>query len=64
MAKEGISKTIFRCPGIIGLCEWVVTTFGLNKTGATYHRVMNLIFHDLFGVFLKVYIDDIVVKMT
>ena len=37
-------------------------TFGLKNSGATYQRAMNLIFHDLLGVILEVYIDDIVVK--
>jgi hypothetical protein len=27
-------------------------TFGLKNTGATYHRAMNLIFHDLLGIIL------------
>jgi hypothetical protein len=37
-------------------------TFGLKNTGATYQRAMSLIFHDLLGIILEVYIDDIVVK--
>jgi hypothetical protein len=37
-------------------------TFGLNNTGATYRRAINLIFHDLLGVLMEVYIDDVVVK--
>jgi hypothetical protein len=36
--------------------------FGLNNAGATYQRVMNLIFHDLLRVLMEVYIDDVVVK--
>ena len=40
IAKEDIVKTAFRCPGIIGLFEWVVMTFGLKNAGATYQRVM------------------------
>jgi hypothetical protein len=52
----------FHCPGFIGLFEWVVMTFGLKHTGATYQRAMNLIFHDLLGIVLEVYIDDFVVK--
>ena len=36
--------------------------FGLKNAGATYQRAMNLIFHDLLGVILEVYIDDIVTK--
>ena len=39
-------------------------TFGLKNAGATYQRAMNLIFHDLIGIILKVYIDDIVIKLA
>ena len=62
MAEEDISKTAFRCLGFVGLFEWVFMTFGLKNAGATYQRAVNLIFHDLFGVILEVYIDDIVIK--
>ena len=58
MAEEDISKTAFRCPGFVGLFEWMVMTFGLKNAGATYQRAMNLIFHDLLGVILEVYIDQ------
>ena len=44
MAEEDIAKTTFRCPGAIGLFEWVVMTFGLKNAGATYQRAMNYIF--------------------
>ena len=53
---------VFRCPGFVGLFEWVVMTFGLKNAGATYQRAMNLIFHNLLGVILEVYIDDIFIK--
>jgi hypothetical protein len=36
--------------------------FGLKNAGATYQRAMNFIFHELQGIILEVYIDDIVVK--
>ena len=62
MAEEDASKTAFICPGFIGLFEWVVMTFGLKNAGATYQRAMNLIFHELLGNTVEVYIDDIVVK--
>ena len=62
MAEKDMSKTAFRCPGFVGLFEWVVMTFGLKNAGATYQRAMNLIFHDLLGIILEIYIDDIVVK--
>jgi hypothetical protein len=62
MVKEDVSKAAFRCPGFVGLFEWVVMTFGLNNAGATYQTAMNLIFHDLLRVLMEVYIDDMVVK--
>jgi hypothetical protein len=62
MAKEDLPKMDFRCPGFISLFEWVVMTFGLKNAGATYQRAMNLIIHDLLGIILEVYIDDIIVK--
>ena len=36
--------------------------FGLKNAGATYQRAMNSIFHDMIGWFMKVYIDDVVIK--
>jgi hypothetical protein len=62
MAEEDASKMAFICPGFIGLFEWVVMIFGLKNAGATYERAMNLIFHELLGKIVEVYIDDIVVK--
>jgi hypothetical protein len=38
--------------------------FGLKNAGATYQRAMNLIFHDLIGMIMEVYIDDIVIKLA
>jgi hypothetical protein len=64
MVKEDVSKTAFCCPGFIGLFEWVVMAFGLKNAGATYQRAMNLISHDLLGVLMEVYIDDVVVKLV
>jgi hypothetical protein len=62
MAKEDMPKMVFRCPGFISLFEWVVMTFDLKNVGATYERAMNLIFHDLLGIILETYIDDVIVK--
>jgi hypothetical protein len=62
MAKEDVAKTAFCCPSFVGLLEWVVMTFGFKNTRATYQRAMNLIFHDLLGVLMEVYIDDFVIK--
>jgi hypothetical protein len=62
MAIEDISKTAFRCPGHIGLFEWIVMTFGLKNAGATYQRAMNYIFHELIGKTVEIYIDDVMIK--
>jgi hypothetical protein len=58
MAMEDLSKIALRCPGFISLFESVVMTFGLRNTGAMYQMAMNLIFHELIGILLEVYIDD------
>jgi hypothetical protein len=62
MAIEDISKIAFRCPGHIGLFEWIVMTFGLKNAGATYQRAMNYIFHELIGKIVVIYIDVVVIK--
>jgi hypothetical protein len=59
------NRTCLKCLSLsqfYGLFEWVVMTFGLKNAGATYQKAMNLIFHDLLGIILEVYIDDVVVK--
>ena len=62
MAKNDVAKTTFRCPGAIGLFEWVVMTFGLKNAGATYQRAMDYIFHKLIGRIVEIYIHDVMVK--
>jgi hypothetical protein len=62
MAIEDISKTASRCPGHIGLFEWIVMTFGLKNAGATYQKAMNYIFHVLIDKIVDIYIDDVVIK--
>ncbi|XP_051113707.1 uncharacterized protein LOC127239549 [Andrographis paniculata] len=49
IAEEDVGKTAFRCPGALGVYEWVVMPFGLKNVGVTYQRAMNTIFHDLIG---------------
>jgi hypothetical protein len=44
MAEEDMYKMAFRCPGFVGLFEWVVMTFGLKNPSTTYQRAMKLIF--------------------
>ena len=51
IAKEDTSKTAFRCPSFVGLFEWFVMMFGLKNAGVIYQRAMNLIFHDLIGLY-------------
>jgi len=62
MAEEDIPKTAFRCPGYVGLFEWIVMTFGLKNAGVTYQRAMNFIFHEFINKLVEIYIDDVVVK--
>jgi hypothetical protein len=62
MAQEDMSKMTFPCSGFMGLFEWVIMTFDFKNAGATYERAMNLIFHDLLGIILGIYIDDVIVK--
>jgi hypothetical protein len=57
-----INKTAFRVPGVVGLFEYVVMTFGLKNASAMYQRAMNYIFHDLIGKLVEIYIDDVVVN--
>jgi hypothetical protein len=64
MAPEDIHKTAFRVPGVMGLFEYVVMTFGLKNAGAMYQRAMNYICHDLIGKLVEIYIDDVVVMST
>jgi hypothetical protein len=62
MAREDMHKTAFQCPGFVGLFEWIGMTLGLKNTGSMYKQAMNLIFHDLLGNIMEVYIDDVVIK--
>jgi hypothetical protein len=64
MALEDIHKTAFRVPGVVGLFEYVVMTFGLKNTDAMHQRAMNYIYHDLIGKLVEIYIDNVVVNST
>ena len=57
IAEEDIPKTAFRCPGHVGLFEWMVMF-----AGATYQRAMNFIFHEFICKLVEIYIDDVVVN--
>ncbi len=41
-----------------GAFIWVVMPFGLKNSPTTYQRVVNTIFEDYFGVFMKLLLDD------
>ena len=57
-----ITKTAFRCPCSLGTFEWLVIPFGLKNANITYQKDINVIFHDMLGHHMEIYIDDIVVK--
>jgi hypothetical protein len=54
MAIEDIAKIALRCPGHVGLYEWIVMTFGLKNAGATYQRAMNYLFHELINKIVEI----------
>ncbi|KAM1819040.1 hypothetical protein ACFX11_000762 [Malus domestica] len=60
--EANVHKTAFRCPRALGTYEWVVMPFGLKNADVTYQRAMNIIFHDLIGTIVEVYINDVVIK--
>ena len=45
-----------------GTYYYRVMPFGLKNAGATYHRLVNRMFHKQIGTFMEVYIDDMLVK--
>ena len=59
MHPEDIDKTAFVTP--FGLYEFLVMPFGLSYAPATFQRLMNYILHDYIGIFVNVYLDDIVI---
>ena len=38
---------------------WLCPFFGLKNAGAMYQRAINLLFHDMIGLFMEIYIDDV-----
>jgi hypothetical protein len=37
-------------------------TFRSKNADTTYQRAMNLIFHNLLGIIIEIYIDDVIVR--
>ncbi|KAM1535111.1 hypothetical protein ACFX1Z_014152 [Malus domestica] len=62
IAEADVHKTAFCCPGALGTYEWVVMPFSLKNARAIYQHAMNAICHDLVGMVIEVYINDVVVK--
>lgn len=59
MDPDSAKYTAFRTPN--GLYEFVVMPFGLVNAPATFQRVMDFIFQDLYDQGLAVYLDDILI---
>ena len=60
LAEEDQDKTSFTTPW--GTYCYVVMPFGLKNAGATYQRVMMVIFYDMIHIDMEVHVDDILVK--
>jgi hypothetical protein len=55
ITKNNVSKTIFKCSGLLGMNECLVMSFGLKNIDTTYQRTMNLIFYNM----IKLYHEDL-----
>lgn len=52
ITNDDVPKTTLRCPGALGIYEWVIMPFGFKNVGTKYQREMNLIFHDFIEAFM------------
>ena len=57
---KDMETTAFNTP--FGAFEWVVMPFGLCNVPSTFQRVVNDVLRDHLGIFVWVYIDDILVS--
>jgi hypothetical protein len=60
MEPEDQEATAFMTP--TGIYCYIAMPFGLKNAGATYQRLVNMMFKDQLGDTMEVYIDDMVVK--
>lgn len=47
-----------------GTYYFLIMPFGLKNVGATYQRIVNMIFKESMGKTVEVYVDDMIVKST
>ena len=60
MEPSDQEATAFMTP--TGIYCYIAMPFGLKNAGATYQRLVNMMFKDQLGDTMEVYIDDMVVK--
>ena len=46
----------------LGLYYYIVMLFGLKNAGATYQRLVNMMFKEQIGKTMEAYMDDILIK--
>ena len=59
MAEDAIEKTAFTTR--YGWYEWLVMTFGMTNTPATFQRTMNNLFNHHLDLNVVVYMDDVLI---